>query len=97
MTNTTNRAIFDRYYDINLVDRHGSPEAGIQVVQAEEMIIVWDNNNAFEGHISEYPAALANLRSLYADYLSEATDDAEAAVIAENLDTLDRAIADLAE
>ena len=97
MTNNTNRANFDRYYDINLVDRHGAPEAGIRVIQEEEMIIVWDNNNAFEGHISEYPAALANLRSLYADYLAEATDDAEAVVIEENLDTLDRAIAELAE
>ena len=97
MTNNTNRANFDRYEDINLVNRYGDYEAGIHVIPEEDLILVWDEGCLEERRLAEYPAALADLRSIYAEYLHDATDDESAAVIAENLDTLDRAIAELAE
>ena len=97
MTNNTNRANFDRYEDINLVNRYGDYEAGIHVIPEEDLILVWDEGDLEERRRAEYPAALREMKDLYSEYLEEAEDDESAAVIAENLDTLDRAIAELAE
>ena len=97
MTNNTNRANFDRYEDINLVNRYGDYEAGIHVIPEEDLILVWDEGCLEERRLAEYPAALREMKALYSEYLEEAEDDESAAVIAENLDTLDRAIAELAE
>lgn len=42
MTNNTNCANFDRYHDINLVNRYGETEAGIKVVLEDKSIYVFD-------------------------------------------------------
>ena len=97
MTNTTKCANFDRYHDINLVDRYGETEAGIKVVIEDNSIYVFDNSEVHREPIEEYPAALREMKEIYTEYLSDADDDEAAAVIAENLDTLDRAINELAD
>lgn len=97
MTNNTNRDNFDRYHDINLVNRYGETEAGIKVVLEDNSIYVFDNSEVHREPIEEYPIALYTLKSLYAEYFSEANDDAEAAVIAENLETINQALNELAE
>ena len=97
MTNTTTRAKFDRYHDINLVNRYGETEAGIKVVIEDNSIYVFDNSEVHREPIEEYPDALREMKEIYTEYLSDADDDESAAVIAENLDTSGRALNELAE
>ena len=97
MTNNTNRDNFDRYHDINLVNRYGETEAGIKVVLEDNSIYVFDNSEVHREPIEEYPAALRDMKDLYSEYFEEAEDDEAAAVTAENLDTINQAINELAE
>lgn len=97
MTNNTNCANFDRYHDINLVNRYGETEAGIKVVLEDKSIYVFDNGEVHREPIEEYPAALREMKEIYTEYLSDADDDEAAAVIAENLETINQALNELAE